>query len=378
MNFRFSKYLFLLGLYLITVNSQTFAQVRFAAIGDYGLAGDNELAVANLVKSWNPDFIVTLGDNNYPLGADSTIDQNIGQYYHEYIYPYKGNFGTGSNVNKFFPALGNHDWYSDSGKPYFNYFTLPGNERYYDLIRGNVHLYILDSEPIEPDGVSDTSVQAMWLKKSLNSSWEKWNIVIVHHAPYSSGPHGPTLYTQWPYKMWGADLVLSGHDHLFERLRIDSLSYIICGASGHSLYSFLEPIDGSIFRYNVNYGALLIEADDEQLIVKFYNINNELIDSASIENRTGHYSVDRFLLNQNFPNPFNSETKIRMEVPVSGWQSLKVYDVLGNDVKTLVDEFKPAGKYEMEFNANKLASGIYFYTLRSGDFIQTKKMILLK
>lgn len=227
MNFRFSKYLFLLGLYLITVNSQTFAQVRFAAIGDYGLAGDNELAVANLVKSWNPDFIVTLGDNNYPLGADSTIDQNIGQYYHEYIYPYKGNYGTGSNVNKFFPALGNHDWYSDSGKPYFNYFTLPGNERYYDLIRGNVHLYILDSEPIEPDGVSDTSVQAMWLKKSLNSSWEKWNIVIVHHAPYSSGPHGPTLYTQWPYKMWGADLVLSGHDHLFERLRIDSLSYII-------------------------------------------------------------------------------------------------------------------------------------------------------
>ena len=378
MNFRFSKYLFLLGLYLITVNSQTFAQVRFAAIGDYGLAGDNELAVANLVKSWNPDFIVTLGDNNYPLGADSTIDQNIGQYYHEYIYPYKGNYGTGSNVNKFFPALGNHDWYSDSGKPYFNYFTLPGNERYYDLIRGNVHLYILDSEPIEPDGVSDTSVQALWLKKSLNSSWEKWNIVIVHHAPYSSGPHGPTLYTQWPYKMWGADLVLSGHDHLFERLRIDSLSYIICGASGHSLYSFLEPLDGSIFRYNVNYGALLIEADDEQLIVKFYNINNELIDSASIENRTGQYSVNEYLLNQNFPNPFNPTTKITWQSPVDSWQTLKIYDVLGNEIATLVDEFKTAGKYEINFNANNLASGIYFYTLRSGDFIQTKKMILLK
>lgn len=378
MNFRFSKYLFLLGLYLITVNSQTFAQVRFAAIGDYGLAGDNELAVANLVKSWNPDFIVTLGDNNYPLGADSTIDQNIGQYYHEYIYPYKGNYGTGSNVNKFFPALGNHDWYSDSGKPYFNYFTLPGNERYYDLIRGNVHLYILDSEPIEPDGVSDTSVQAMWLKKSLNSSWEKWNIVIVHHAPYSSGPHGSTNFTQWPYKLWGADLVLSGHDHLFERLRIDSLSYIICGASGHSLYSFLEPLDGSIFRYNVNYGALLIEADDEQLIVKFYNINNELIDSASIENRTGQYSVNEYLLNQNFPNPFNPTTKITWQSPVDSWQTLKIYDVLGNEIVTLVDEFKSAGKYEMNFNANNLASGIYFYTLRSGDFIQTKKMILLK
>jgi tartrate-resistant acid phosphatase type 5 len=91
MNSRFDKYLLL---FLITINFQIFSQVRFAAIGDYGLAGNNELAVANLVKSWNPDFIVTLGDNNYPLGADSTIDQNIGQYYHDYIYPYKGNYGT--------------------------------------------------------------------------------------------------------------------------------------------------------------------------------------------------------------------------------------------------------------------------------------------
>ena len=90
------------------------------------------------------------------------------------------------------------------------------------------------------------------------------------------------------------------------------------------------------------------------------------------------YNVENYLLNQNFPNPFNPTTKIRWEVPYSGWQTLKVYDVLGNEVETLVDEFKPAGKYEVEFNALKLSSGIYFYTLRSGDFIQTNKMILLK
>ena len=378
MSFSINKYILQISIFLITINSQIFSQVRFAAIGDYGLAGDNELAVANLVKSWNPDFIITLGDNNYPLGADSTIDQNIGQYYHDYIYPYKGTYGTGSNVNRFFPALGNHDWYSDSANPYLNYFELPGNERYYDIIRGDVHLFILNSDPNEPHGYTDTSIQARWLKDELALSWSKWNIVTVHHAPYSSGPHGSTLYAQWPYKLWGADLVLSGHDHDYERLVVDSLTYIVCGTGGHSLYTFIDTINGSVFQYNSNYGALLIETDENTLITKFCYTNYELIDSASIENRFGYYNVENYLLNQNFPNPFNPTTKIRWEVPYSGWQTLKVYDVLGNEVETLVDEFKPAGKYEVEFNALKLSSGIYFYTLRSGDFIQTNKMILLK
>ncbi|PYV85585.1 MAG: alkaline phosphatase, partial [Acidobacteria bacterium] len=57
--------------------------VRFAVIGDYGTAGQNELDVSSLVKSWNPDFIITVGDNNYPDGWASTIDRNIGQYYHD-------------------------------------------------------------------------------------------------------------------------------------------------------------------------------------------------------------------------------------------------------------------------------------------------------
>src|SRR5690349_14171177 len=68
---------------------------HFAAIGDYGAANSNELAVANLIKSWNPDFIITLGDNNYPDGAASTIDSRIGQYFHGYIAPYTGTYGGG-------------------------------------------------------------------------------------------------------------------------------------------------------------------------------------------------------------------------------------------------------------------------------------------
>jgi len=86
----------------------------------------------------------------------------------------------------------------------------------------------------------------------------------------------------------------------------------------------------------------------------------------------------KFSLEQNYPNPFNPSTKISWQAPVSGWQTLKVYDVLGNEVATLVNEEKPAGNYEVEFDASNLSSGVYFYILKAGDFIQSKKMILMK
>jgi len=86
----------------------------------------------------------------------------------------------------------------------------------------------------------------------------------------------------------------------------------------------------------------------------------------------------KFTLNQNYPNPFNPNTKISWQSPVGSWQTLKIYDVLGNEVATLVNEEKPAGNYSVEFNASQLASGIYFYRLTVGSFVQTRKMILLK
>jgi poly(3-hydroxybutyrate) depolymerase len=85
-----------------------------------------------------------------------------------------------------------------------------------------------------------------------------------------------------------------------------------------------------------------------------------------------------FLLSQNYPNPFNPSTNISWQSPVGSWQTLKVYDLMGREVATLVDEFKSAGNYEVNFDASKLSSGTYFYTLQAGDFSQTKKLILIK
>src|SRR4051794_29076508 len=92
------------------VEAQPKDTTRFAVIGDFGSAGKNEQAVAEMVDGWKPEFIVTVGDNNYTLGLAETIDANIGQYYHAYIGDYTGKYGAGSTENRFFPSLGNHDW----------------------------------------------------------------------------------------------------------------------------------------------------------------------------------------------------------------------------------------------------------------------------
>ena len=256
--------------------------VHFAVIGDYGSAGQAELDVANQVKSWNPNFIVTVGDNNYPLGAAGTMDANIGQYFHDFIYPYSGAYGAGATYNRFFPILGNHDWYTTNAQPYLDYFSLPNNERYYDFVQGPAHFFMLDCYENEADGNTETSVQAMWLKNALLTSASPWNLVLVHYAPFSSGTHGSNTTLQWPYQAWGADAVLSGHDHTYERILQNGLPYFVNGLGGSSLYSFGTPVAGSQLRYNADYGAMLVDATDTTINFQFITRNGTVIDSFTV------------------------------------------------------------------------------------------------
>jgi photosystem II stability/assembly factor-like uncharacterized protein len=86
----------------------------------------------------------------------------------------------------------------------------------------------------------------------------------------------------------------------------------------------------------------------------------------------------QYQLSQNYPNPFNPSTVISYALPKAGYVQIKIYDLLGREVKTLVNEFKTAGYYKAEFNASNLASGVYFYKIESGTFSDTKKMLLIK
>jgi Calcineurin-like phosphoesterase/RTX calcium-binding nonapeptide repeat (4 copies) len=279
--------------------TQTFAisvgdvpEVRFAAFGDYGSRSDAQ-AVADLVDSLNVDFITTLGDNLY---FTDPIDVQIGQFYSNYIGNYVGAYGPGSPTNRFFPSIGNHEYSDPAGgvnaSAYFDYFTLPGNERYYDFTKGPIHFFVVNSEPEEPDGRSSTSVQAQWLQSGLANSTSPYNFVYFHRPPYSSGSSvGGSTTMQWPFEQWGATAVFSGHVHNYERILRDAnadgivLPYFVSGMGAGGGASFGTPVEGSAARYNADNGTMLVQVCATSCTFEFWSIagGGTLIDSYTID-----------------------------------------------------------------------------------------------
>ncbi len=258
--------------------------VTFAAFGDYGSSGDPyEQAVADIVDAKAVDLIITTGDNSYgstaPVApAVSTIDYNIGKSYSNYIGNYIGGYGSTATTNRFFPAPGNHD-FSDGGgiSAYTDYFTLPGNELYYDFVEGPVHFFAIDSQSAA--GATSLAAQRAWLEAQLAASTAQWKVVYFHHPAFSSSTtHGSTGYMQWPFEEWGADAVLAGHDHLYERILRDensdgtNLVYITTGAGGKSLYSCGSLVTGSQECYDEDYGTVIATATDTELTFEFFSI----------------------------------------------------------------------------------------------------------
>ena len=273
---------------ITSAQSDCQGDMRFAVIGDFGDAGSAEEDVANLIHSWEPDLIVTTGDNNYPNGKASTIDRNIGQYFADYIYPYTGEYGSGAAENRFFPVLGNHDWREGNIQPHYDYFTLPGNERYYDFEWGPAHFFMLDSDPHEPDGITKDSLQFVWFEQQIASSTAPWKLVLLHHPPISSdAEHGSHEDLQWPFIKLGVDAVLAGHAHLYERLIYDDVPVFVNGLGGRwlaipAIHSFDTPLAESQVRYNRDYGAQLVTVNDACINFTFYNRKGELIDSYTM------------------------------------------------------------------------------------------------
>jgi hypothetical protein len=205
------------------------ASLRFAAFGDFGVGygSSGAQAVADLVNSWEPNLIITTGDNNYyDLSSTLAWDETVGHYYGQYIRYPDGSpsaYAPGNTTNQFFPSLGNHDIASGG---YEAYFELPGtdiesshtsgNERYYDFVVGPVHFFAINSDPREPDGITSTSTQALWLKTQVAASTAPWKIVYMHYPPYDSGEkYLPDEYTvlRWPFEHWGVTAVVAGHEH---------------------------------------------------------------------------------------------------------------------------------------------------------------------
>ncbi len=216
------------------------ATTTVAVIGDYGVDNADHAAVAGLVNGWNPDAVVTAGDNRY---GSTTYDQVVGQFYCDFLADVlSGTYCSGGNspTNRFFPATGNHD-YTDGAflAEYLSYFDLPGasitssgtsgNERYYDFVVGPIHFFAVDSQGALTNG-ADMTAQQNWLQAQMSASTSAWQVVLMHHPPYSSGQHQSSTAMRWPYAAWGADAVIAGHDHNYERISHDGIPYFVNGS----------------------------------------------------------------------------------------------------------------------------------------------------
>ncbi len=255
--------------------------ITFAVIGDYGRDTPQEDSVAKMVLGWKPDFIITVGDNNYPLGQSSTISAHIGKYYCDYIYNPDAPADQQCNgkaaqakFNLFYPSPGNHDNYSAHAKPYLNYFTLPGDENNYDFTWGPVHFYSINS------GTHGTSTRKDWLSKALVQDKSTFKFVYFHHPPYSGGWHGSAKGMQWPYHEWGVDAVLAGHEHFYARATDNQEKtpiYFICGSSGTDEHYSCDahPLDANRFQFlcdNIHFGAMKVTVVKKKAVFEYYAV----------------------------------------------------------------------------------------------------------
>ena len=189
-------------------------------------------------------------------------------------------------------------------------------------------------------------------------SWQLFN------APTNYHPNGIVFTPGNPSNVWSPS---------FSSLFFSSdtgRTWIVDYASPDYLFDGIDFTDS-------NYGWLL--ARDFPYDYKIFRTTNGGHGGiVSVNDDRSNAIISNFILAQNFPNPFNPSTKIRYSVPQMSKVIIKVFDVLGNEIETLVNEEKPAGIYELTWFAERLPSGVYFYQLKTNKYIETKKMILLR
>lgn len=195
--------------------------VRFLAFGDSGGGGADQYALMEQMHTVPFDLMIHTGDLAYD---DGTIDQFEDTVFAVYEDLFR-------NI-PFFPASGNHDYKTMQGAPFRDVFNLPNEngEKWYSFDYGRVHFVALDTE-------ADYSKQMKWLEQDLAATQLPWKIIYMHRPPYSSGTHGSdtTLRSKLApiAEKYGVQLVLTGHDHHYERMKPQNgVAYVVTGGGG--------------------------------------------------------------------------------------------------------------------------------------------------
>jgi len=380
------------GVFRSTDEGVTWEATNYTGFGalDMGINSNGIMFLGNATASWygiqrsfdlgmNWEWIIPyiaasaleyLNDGSVLAGAVESPSTDAG------IYKSTNNGNTWFNTNTF------NDWNND-----FPDFVLDTNDDIYVSVSGTqqgVYLSIDSGVSWDFKGLSNVNVNCL----AIDSSGYVYAGTLTNGIFRTPGRTTPVELVSFTAVVNERDVELSWitatelNNSGFEILRFtqnDNGNWerigFVEGKGTTTKSTVYNYVDKNLSTGSYNYRLKQIDYDGTY---QYYNLN----ETIEISNQL------IFTLEQSYPNPFNPTTTIRFTIPENGIVTLKVFDALGNEVATLVNEEKPAGEYEVEFsakggsasggNAYSLPSGVYFYTLSSGNFFSTKKMILLR
>ena len=250
--------------------------VKLAVIGDNGTGDDGQYQVADQMVSsrlqFPFDLVLMLGDNFYGAQRPADLVKKFEQ-------PYKQLLDAGV---KFQAAIGNHDEPDSVNYPPLNM----GGRRYYTFAVGHVRFFVIDTNSLDPR-------QLQWLEGALQSSREAWKISYFHHPLYSSaGRHGSGIDVRLRLEplliKYGVNVVFSGHDHVYERLKPQKgILYFVCGSGGQLRKGDLARSDLTAAGYDQDQTFTLVEIDADELFFETITRTGVTVDAGSVRRGVG-------------------------------------------------------------------------------------------
>jgi hypothetical protein len=248
------------------------AKFTFAVVGDYGSGTSNETAVASLIESWRPDFVLTVGDNAYPEGSKQLLDRDI-----------FGPYAAVMRESAWFPALGNHDVKADDGRPELEAFHSLGAERWYRFTWGSAGFVVLDSDtPVAPG-----SPQLRFARRAL-AHRSCFRFAAWHHPPWEprGRPLSPGLRRNIVplVEKDGVQIVFVGHLHAYARSRPHhGVVYVAVGTGGASLDDDARKLTIPLVRVvQGRFGALRVDVSGRRARFRYVTTDGRVRDRFSL------------------------------------------------------------------------------------------------
>ena len=249
--------------------------VRFVAVGDIGTGGLAQEAIKKRMTETPFEFILVLGDLAYKSGKPQELNGRFFAVYKDLL-----------RYVPVYPSIGNHELRTKQGEPYYESFILPEPERYYSFNWGDIHFVAIDTNERDRE-------QLRWLQSDLRANKLPWVIVFGHHPMYTNSLRGPQRGIRKAFaKIFtdhNVDLVVTGHEHQYERFRVGGVNYVVSGGGGAQLTKFYGA-KRSLKQATVHH-YLAFEVTAKALTMRVVDINGMEVETVKLSKKPGDVKV---------------------------------------------------------------------------------------